>query len=170
MSRITPYPHRRRITQAVQKCPPPEFNHTFWIQAAFSPQIIVSQTRTLCSHTSLLLVPYSYVFFFLSFALSFTSFSLNSCLSQSHFPPSQSIFVSISHSTVRFYQWCLRKEPSARHEAETLSDLCFLPHRATAGAQRDQQEAREGNGGSSNAGDIRQGRPHSRSSQAFFPS
>lgn len=170
MSHITPYPHRRLITQAVQKCPPPDFNHTFWIQAAFSSQITVSQIRTLCSQTSLLLVPYSYVFFFLSFALSFTSFSPNSSLSHSHFPPSQSIFIPISHSTVGSYQWCLRKEPSVRHQAEMLSDLCSLPRSATAGAQLDQQEAIERNRGSSNAGNTRQGWPDSRFSQVFLPS
>lgn len=96
MSHITPYPHRRLITQAVH-----HLNSTTPSGFRQPSQIIVSQTRILCSQSSLLLVPYSYMHF-----LPLLCFFLHILLPEL-FPPAVlfSPFPHLFYSPLPTQQW-----------------------------------------------------------------
>lgn len=154
MSDITPYPHRRLITQAVQKRSPPELHHTFWIQAAFSNNCLPNK-NSVFPLVSLLLIH-----IFSSSPLLFLSHLSPWILPYSSpvFPLLTPCLIPFTHTTVgSTQQCCLRKEPAVGQQAEMLLDPCFLPPSGKTGAHLDQQEAGQGNSSSSNAGSIRQG-------------
>lgn len=132
-------------------------NHTFWIQADSSAQIIASQMIMRTQQSSLLLVPCSYMDF-LPLISSFLHIFLPEVLPlTAPFSPLPRHF----YSPLPTQQWGSTDAVSERSpwQAEILLDLCFLPLSGTGGAQLDQQEAGQWNRGSSNAGSIRQGWP-----------
>lgn len=109
-------------------------NHTFWIQAASSAQIIASNEN---ENKAIFPLVSPLIIFFLSFPLSFTFFSLKSSLPQFHFPPSHVIFIPHYPLSSGFYWCCLRKKPVADRNSAGSALPDFKWHsRSPAGPAR----------------------------------